>query len=222
MKQNRFIQKETRGIDPLWHVQLAVLGAIVLQMVLPDRVAGGFKYDVVILEAVLLISLIVTTPRVPVFESVVRRLNSVGLVLLVTLANIYSLVRVSEQLLTSGHVINGQQLILASINIYLTNIIIFGLWYWEMDGGGPGRRRRAEPSQRDFLFPQTATPEISPKGWSPTFPDYLYVSATNATAFSPTDTMPLTHRAKLLMLVQSIVALITIALVAARAVNILS
>lgn len=222
MKQNRFLQKELRGIDPLWHVQFAVLLAIILQLVLPDRFSGGLKYVVVLLEAILLISLIVTTPRVPVFESVVRRLNSVGLVLLVTLANIYSLVRVSEQLLTSGHVTNGQQLILASINIYLTNIIIFGLWYWELDGGGPGRRRKLKPSQRDFLFPQTTTPEASPAGWSPTFPDYLYVSATNATAFSPTDTMPLTHRVKLLMLVQSIVSLVTIALVAARAVNILS
>lgn len=222
MKQNRFLSRETKGIDPLWHIQLAVLAAIVLQLVLPDRFAGGFKSGVVVLESILLVTLIVTTPRVPIFESLVRRVNSVGLVLLVTLANIYSLIQVSHQLLAGGHISNGHELILASINIYLTNIIIFGLWYWEIDGGGPGRRRRVKPSGRDFLYPQTTTPEVAPKGWSPTFVDYLYVSATNATAFSPTDTMPLTHRAKLLMLVQSIVSLITVALVAARAVNILS
>jgi uncharacterized membrane protein len=111
-----------------------------------------------------------------------------------------------------GRISNGHELILAAMNIYITNVIIFGLLYWEMDGGGPGQR----------LAPQMAAPKLAPKGWMPTFIDYLYVSATNATAFSPTDTMPLTRRMKLLMAIQATASLITIALVAARAVNILN
>jgi uncharacterized membrane protein len=91
-----------------------------------------------------------------------------------------------------------------------------------MDGGGPGQRLSRPHHRRDFVFPQMATPHLAASGWRPTFFDYLYVSSTNAMAFSPTDTMPLSQSAKLLMLGQATVSLVTIALVAARAVNILS
>jgi uncharacterized membrane protein len=208
--------------DPLWHVQLAVVGALVLQLVLPDKFLGNTKYIVALIEVLLLLGLVASTPRVPVFESLLRRVNAVGLIALVTAANIYCLERLAHYLLVGGRINDGHQLIIASINIYLTNIIIFGLWYWEMDGGGPGQRRGKELHERDFLYPQMSTPKAAHPGWHPSFIDYLYVSATNATAFSPTDTMPLTRRAKVLMLVQSLVSLITVALVAARAVNILS
>jgi hypothetical protein len=207
--------------DPVWHVQLAVVAALVLQLALPDRFVAGPKYLLATLEAVLLLLLVVTTPRLPEFRSMARRVNAIGLVALISAANIYSLAKVANELLAGGKINDGRALILASINIYLTNVIAFGLWYWEMDGGGPGRRRGLAHHQKDFLFPQSSMPGTD-GGWHPTFFDYVYVSATNATAFSPTDTMPLTRRAKMLMLVQAIVSLIAIALVAARAVNILS
>ncbi|MBV9547646.1 MAG: hypothetical protein JOY61_25010, partial [Chloroflexi bacterium] len=109
----------------------------------------------------------------------------------------------------------------SAMQIWLTNVIVFGLWYWELDRGGPSARVRADHREPDFLFPQMITPAVAPADWYPRFWDYLYVAFTNATAFSPTDTMPLTVVAKSLMTIQSIVSLLTVALVAARAVNIL-
>ncbi len=98
---------------------------------------------------------------------------------------------------------------------------MFGLWYWEFDRGGPVARAAGTRPYPDFLFPQMTTPELAPPDWEPAFVDYLYVSFTNALAFSPTDTMPMTRWAKLTMLVQSVVSVVTVVLVIARAVNIL-
>jgi hypothetical protein len=100
-------------------------------------------------------------------------------------------------------------------------VIVFGLWYWELDRGGVAARLRQNHRRPDFLFPQMSTPGSGPR-WTPDFMDYLYTSFTNATAFSPTDTMPLTAWAKLLMMVQSLASLLTVALVISRAVNILN
>ena len=105
--------------------------------------------------------------------------------------------------------------------IWLTNLLIFALWYWEMDRGGPGRRAAGRDGPPDFLFPQMTDDRIEPRDWRPKFIDYLYVSLTNNTAFSPTDTMPLTPMAKAVMGVQSVVSLLTIGLIVSRAVNIL-
>jgi uncharacterized membrane protein len=105
--------------------------------------------------------------------------------------------------------------------IWLTNFLIFALWYWELDRGGPGRRAAGHDGAPDLLFPQMSDDRIEPLHWRPTFVDYLYVSLTNATAFSPTDTMPLTHGAKSIMGLQSLVSLVTIGLIISRAVNIL-
>jgi uncharacterized membrane protein len=102
-------------------------------------------------------------------------------------------------------------------------VIVFALGYWELDGGGPVRRSEGAPArERDLAFIQMTDPEVRAKDWAPTFVDYLYVAFTNASAFSPTDTMPTTRRAKMLMLVQSAVSIVTLLLVAARAVNILN
>jgi hypothetical protein len=105
--------------------------------------------------------------------------------------------------------------------IWLTNVLVFALWYWELDRGGPVGRALAVKHHPDFLFPQMATPQMAPPDWEPWFPDYFYLSFTNATAFSPTDTLPLSRWAKMLMALQSAVSLSTVALVIARAVNIL-
>ena len=138
----------------------------------------------------------------------------------VTLANVYSLVELLR-LLLYHHVSNGSELIAAGVLVWLTNFLIFGLWYWEMDRGGPGRRAAGHDGAPDFLFPQMSDDRIEPRDWRPIFFDYLYVSLTNATAFSPTDTMPLSPVAKATMGTQALVSLVTLGTIVARAVNIL-
>jgi uncharacterized membrane protein len=207
--------------EPVWHMQLTMLFAIVMQLLLPDRFVIGSRYALIIAEALLLVAMSFTTPKEQVFQSISRRINVFLLIFLTGLANGYALIEVLRRLLESGRISNGRDLILSAVNIYLTNIIIFALWYWEMDGGGPGERRRAPKHEQDFLFPQNQNEDYKHPHWQPTFTDYLYVSSTNAMAFSPTDTMPLSRRAKLLMLLQATVSLAAVALVAARAVNIL-
>jgi hypothetical protein len=146
---------------------------------------------------------------------------AITLIAITSIANATSLLLL-VRFLTAGGKAEGKELIAAAVNIFITNIIAFGLLYWEMDAGGPSARQQEEPNLPDFLFPQVDVREVMPPQWIPTFVDYLYISATNATAFSPTDSLPLTHRAKMLMLSQSLVSLITVALVTARAVNILA
>ncbi len=208
-------------VDPLWHVQVAVVVALILQVLLPAHLVLGPRYAVPIIEAGLLLALTFVTPSEYSRHSRSRRTMAVVLILLTSLANAASLFLLVHYL-TAGGKAEGRELIISAVNIFLTNIIAFGLLYWELDSGGPGARHGSAPGMPDFLFPQMNSKELAHPEWIPTFIDYLYVSATNATAFSPTDTLPLTHRAKLLMLAQSIVSLITVALVTARAVNILS
>jgi len=117
--------------------------------------------------------------------------------------------------------LTAQPLLASGGSIYVTNVIAYGVWYWQLDRGGARARSEARNPHPDFLFPQMSTPELHQADWRPLFLDYLYVSLTNATAFSPTDTLPLTRRAKALMALQSLVAIGTMALVLARAVNIL-
>jgi uncharacterized membrane protein len=112
-------------------------------------------------------------------------------------------------------------LLLTGGGIWLTNVIVFALWYWEWDRGGPMARVLGQRQYADFLFAQMQNPESAPPDWEPAFLDYLYLSFTNSTAFSPTDVMPLSRWAKMLMMLQSSVSLVTVVLVVARAVNIL-
>jgi uncharacterized membrane protein len=206
--------------DPVWHVEIIMVGAILLQLALPDRfVLSGHYWLLPLLEIILAILLLVATPREKIFKSATRKAVVICLIAITAASNFYALFEVARQLLQSGTIDNGRQLIIAGLNIYTTNIIVFALLYWEMDAGGPGQRRAAKAADRDFLFPQYQTTGL--EQWHPTFIDYVYVASTNATAFSPTDTLPLTRRAKMLMLAQSLVALVVVALVAARAVNIL-
>lgn len=208
--------------DPVWHVQFTVVLAMLLQLALPDKFVAGPRYVLPALEALLVILLSASAkPRSIVHSPHFRKFNSVFIIVLIGAANLYALLQLASLLLAGGKVSDGRSLILSAVNIFITNIIVFGMLYWEMDSGGPVKRLRRSLRERDFSFPQMQDPELAPQNWMPNFIDYLYVSATNATAFSPTDTMPLTRSAKLLMLLQSLVSLTTIALVASRAVNIL-
>ncbi len=206
--------------EPFWPAQASVLVAIALQVLLPQRVVVGPIWLLPVLEGVLLVGLWLTSPRRLVREHLPRRRIALALTGLVSAANIASLVLLTHELLRH-RLSNGRELIVAGALIWLTNVLIFALWYWEADRGGPGTRAAAHDEAPDFLFPQMSDDRIEPAGWRPQFIDYAYLSLTNATAFSPTDTMPLTPTAKSIMGVQSLVSLVTIGLVISRAVNIL-
>jgi hypothetical protein len=152
-----------------------------------------------------------------------RREIAVGLLGLVWLLNVVGVAVLVISLVSHQAVhITGRQLLMSGGVVWLANAIAFGLAYWELDSGGPVTRALA-PARRqpDFQFPQDENPELAREGWAPRLMDYFYVSLTNATAFSPTDAMPLTRLAKTLMAAESGLSAITILLVAARAVNIL-
>jgi hypothetical protein len=170
-------------------------------------------------ECVLLVPLAWNRPRRKLEQMGHRRTFALALLGLVSLANallvlavIASLVRGTEK--------SGAQLLLKAVTVWATNVIAFGLWYWAFDRGGPVRRLRPSQPPPDFQFPQMENPQLAAPGWQPELLDYVYVSFTNAIAFSPTDAMPLSRWAKLLMLCESAISSVTVLLVAARAVNI--
>ncbi len=206
--------------EPFWPAQATILGAIALQLLLPDRLTVGPAWLIPGLEGALLVGMFMATPNQLEHEHPRRRRVALGLTAFVSAANIYSLAALTHYLLHS-HVKNGRELVVSGVLIWLTNFLIFALWYWETDRGGPGRRAAGHDRAADFLFPQMQDDRIEPLDWRPQFIDYLYVSLTNATAFSPTDTMPLTPMAKTIMGIQSLVSLVTIGLIVSRAVNIL-
>ncbi len=211
--------------EPFWPAQATILAAIGLQLLLPPRLTIGPSWLIPALEGALLLGMFMATPRQLEIEHTLRRRAALSLTAFVSAANVFSLVELTHFLLhhnvLSTNPSNGRQLIISGMLIWLTNFLIFGLWYWEIDRGGPGKRAAGNDKAPDFLFPQMSDDTIEPLDWRPKFIDYLYVSLTNATAFSPTDTMPLTPMAKSIMGVQSIVSLVTLGLVVSRAVNIL-
>jgi uncharacterized membrane protein len=193
----------------------------VLQVVLPARLLIQPFWLLPALEAALFIGLAIPNPIRITRSSTLLRLASLALTALVTVANAYSAGLLVEDLLTGTAPTNPITLLGSGAAIYLTNIIVFALWYWEADRGGPAARARGADPYPDFMFPQMVNPDLAPPDWRPTFLDYLYLSFTNASAFSPTDVMPLARWAKAVMLAQASVSLITLALVVARVVNIL-
>jgi uncharacterized membrane protein len=207
--------------EAAWPAQLTVLGAIALQLLLPERLTAGPRWLIPACEGLLLVGLALASPRQLEREHTHRRVVALGLIALVSAANIYSLGALTHYLL-HHNVTSGRSLIFAGILIWLTNVFIFALWYWELDRGGPGKRAEGRDGPPDFLFPQMTDDRIEPIDWRPFFIDYFYVALTNATAFSPTDTMPLSQAAKSMMGVQSLVSLVTLGLIISRAVNILA
>ncbi len=234
-KLERLVSAEGRSVEarvvPAWQRatagehRLPVAGfvavAIVLQVVLPPRYFLGPRLVPVLLEAVLALGLVAANPRRIDRSSRTLRGASLLLIATISVANAWSAVRLIDALVSGGSGPSAPVLLGSGAAIYVTNIIVFGLWYWEFDRGGPAARATARRPHPDFLFPQMANPELAPPEWSTRFFDYLWLSYTNATAFSPTDVMPLSRWSKALMLVQSAISLVTVALVVARAVNIL-
>jgi uncharacterized membrane protein len=225
------------GESPLWPT-LAVLTAAALYATLPGRFivgsgAGAFgalRWIVPALTVVLIVPLALAVPRNQRFLRAAeaqaerirlsRRFASTAVIALITAANGISIILLVHLLVNGAHT-QANLLLKAGIHLWITNVLVFGLWFWQLDGGGPLERRTIVGCAGDFLFPQQAEPERLGAGWRPAFLDYLYVSFTNAAAFSPTDTLPLSRWAKMLMLIQSAISLILAVMVVARAVNIL-
>ena len=159
--------------------------------------------------------------RIAGYRRMVRRLALV-LTILVMGINFEALIAVVRALLATGKGPSGHSLLIDALNIWFTNVVVFALWFWNIDAGGPASRGVSLKTSPDFLFPQMLGSGDEDPGWSPGFIDYFYVSFTNATAFSPTNTMPLSPLSKLLMALEAAVSLLTVGLVAARAVNILA
>lgn len=205
-----------------WPVALAVLVAIALQLSLPTRLGLRPSWLLPALEAALLVTLVAANPHRINNRHPALRAGSLGLVGLISVSNAVSGGLLVHQILNgTDPSISAGSLLANGGAIYLTNVLAFALWYWEYDRGGPAARADGDAEHPDFLFTQMTSPELAPPDWEPLFLDYLYLSLTNATAFSPTDTLPLSRWAKALMALQSVVALAVAALVIARAVNVL-
>jgi hypothetical protein len=203
-----------------WPPLAIVAVAIALEALLPDRLTAVPRWILPVVGALLLLRLITDSPFRITGDSRVRRRVSLVTTGVVALSNGVALVLLARLLLGSSPLINGHQLIIAGADVWLVNVLIFALLLWELDRGGPGIRAAGEDGDPDLLYPQMSGGGMF-AGWRPQFFDYLYVSLTNATAFSPTDTMPLSVNAKLMMGAQSLISLVTLGLVIARAVNIL-
>jgi hypothetical protein len=204
-----------------------------LYLLLPNPLILGPRLVLPVLEFALFVPLVFANPKRMTKETTLLRLLSIGLVLLIALANSVALVLLVDQLV-NNHTKQGSQLLLGAGQVWLTNMIVFALAFWELDRGGPARRTRSPRPQvppADFRFPQDedhdAIDEVAVRSslksdWSPAFLDYFYVSVTNSSAFSPTDTMPLSHRAKMLMATESVSAIVLSVIVIARGVSLLA
>lgn len=203
-----------------WPVSFVVAVVIVLQYLLPASMSLSIQPYICAVEAALMLAVFTTHPG----RINMRHKSSwwLGVVLaaVMTISNVASAVRLVDGIIHST-VKSPTNLLAFGGSIWLTNIVVFALWYWEFDRGGPGARAQALIPYPDFLFPQMTSKNYAPEHWHPGFLDYLYTSFTNASAFSPTDVLPLSRWAKLLMMIQSATSLITVGLVIARAVNIL-
>jgi hypothetical protein len=214
-------KRPTEG-EARWQATLAIVVAIALQFPLPGRlVLLHPAWLLPALESLLLVVLVMANPRRINRQSQAIRVVSLSLIAILSLTNAWSVARLVSGLVQGTEGENAGPLLVTGGVIWLTNVIIFGLWYWEFDRGGPVARALATRIYPDFQFVQMTSPHLAPPGWEPAFGDYLYLSFTNAAAFSPTDVMPLSRWAKMGMTVQSAVSIVTVALVVARAVNIL-
>lgn len=200
----------------------AVLVLIVVHAFVPVGPGPGLRWMLPAIEAALFVVLLIGNPVRLNRESTLLRAAGIALLVVAGAATLSSAARLALSLVrgTSGN--DATNLLLHAAATWLTIMIVFALLYWEFDRGGPAARANARDPYPDFLFPQMASPELAPKDWEPTFVDYLYVSLTNTTAFSPTDTMPLSRWAKLAMGLQSAGSLVLVTLVIARAVNIMA
>ena len=217
--RNSGVPEIQRQIDaePRWPAILAVLATAALHFVLPEPLRFGPGWLLLVVVLLFLIPIILTH-RAGRLE-----LNRVlGHIVLgsLTASMVWSLSLLMLRL--PAHRDTPQVLLRAAVTLWVANVLVFASWYWRLDAGGPNARDlRHTHSEGAFLFPQMVVPGKHDRGWRPGFVDYLFLAFNTSTAFSPTDVPVLSRWAKLMMIVQASISLITVALIAARAVNIL-
>ena len=212
---------QVRG-EKRWPMAVTLLVAMAIPLLLPARFSLGAIWLVPAVEAVLVVALIIADPGLIDRRSTVVRIISIAIVAVLVVDATGVTLRLVEDIIEGGPETNSAaDLLHVGFLVWLYTIIAFAFLYWELDGGGPEARASAPPQFPDLAFPAHLNPGIAPPGWRPTFFDYLYLGFTNATAFSPTDVMPIAHWAKLAMAAQATGSLAILGLVVARAVNIL-
>jgi uncharacterized membrane protein len=218
LEQLPFWRQNSRG-EHRWPSALAIAAMIGLQLALPDRYSVVAWWVLPGFELVIIVLLFGMDPgRVKRRTPVLRRL-SLSLIAVASLGTAWAVVRLVQDIATGHGTGSAGQLLSTGGMIWLINVLTFAVWYWELDRGGPAERAAGSDPYPDFLFPPMTSPGMVPTDWRPQFADYFYLAFTNATAFSPTDTLPLSRWAKIAMLLQSAISLVTAALVVAKAVN---
>lgn len=217
---------EERGfVEPRWPVALAIGGFLAINLSLriaePDTATLGPRWLVFSIEVAMLAMLLIADPtRVVARRAAIRR-TSLALVFILAGAVLLSTAKLIDDLINGGQITKSATALLASgALVWLGNCLIFGLMYWLLDSGGPLSRFRGERPFPDFVFSQQLSPELAPPGWRPLYVDYFILGITTSTAFSPTDVMPMRAWAKLMMAAQSLISLVVVGLVIARAVNV--
>lgn len=209
-------------IEPRWPAALAIILVFFVIAMLSSRVRlfpAWFPY-------VVGISLLLPMAGVPLSGAHARwrsieRMFTLAFSLIAEAGTLTTLLYLVLEILERPDGFSGRQLLTTSIGAWITNVVAFSIVYWQLDRGGPEARMNDADIRPDWLFPQAGVPEEAPPDWRPTYVDYLFLSFTTATAFSTTDVMPLTSRAKMLMMFESAVSLMTLVVVASRAINIL-
>lgn len=201
----------------------AVVAASALTLARPSELLVAPSWVLPAIEGVLLAVLIVRDPGRIDRRSGTLRAVSIGAVGILVLDALLATGQLTVILVQGGSLTNSAtDLLSAGVVVWVSNVVAFALLYWELDSGGSAARAHGLPSTPDIAFPQQLNPELAPPGWRPQFHDYLYLGLTTATAFSPTDAMPLRGWVKLLMTVEALISLVVLGLVVARAVNVLT
>jgi len=220
--ESREARKQNVVGEARWPMAAAVLAVIALTLLLPHSLIVRPRWGVPIAEGLLLVAVIIGDPGKIDRRSKPVRTLSVTLIALLVGTALWCTAQLIAELIEGGPAANSAAALLAAGGIvYLSNCLAFGLLYWELDSGGPAARAHGLPAHPDFAFPQQLSPELAPADWRPRLIDYLYLAFTSATAFSPTDVMPLRAWNKLAMMAQSTISLVLLGLVIARAVNVL-
>ncbi|MEI6726519.1 MAG: hypothetical protein WCN81_09910 [Actinomycetes bacterium] len=216
--------KEPRVVgEARWPMAFAVVAVIVLTVLLPRGLVQHPRWGVPLVEGLLLVAVIIADPgKIDLVSPRVRAL-SITLIALLVATTLWCTTQLIVELIRGGADTKSAGALLAAGGIvWISNCLSFGLLYWELDSGGPAVRAHGLPAHPDFAFPQQLNPELAPEHWRPRFVDYMYLGFTSATAFSPTDAMPLKPWNKLAMMAQSTISLVLLGLVIARAVNVLT
>jgi uncharacterized membrane protein len=214
--------RDSAYAESRWPMAAAVVAAMVLTLLLPDDFRLAPRWVLPIVEGLLLVALIAADPGRISRRSAALRAVSVTLISVLAISAIWSTIQLIDDLIHGGAETNSASALLqAGGSVWASTVLAFSLLYFELDSGGAAARAHQMPASPQLAFPQQLNPNLNASHWRPRYIDYLYLALTNSTAFSPTDVMPLAPWAKIVMGVQSLVSLVILGLVVARAVNVL-